>query len=148
MAHLASQVLQWTVNLAGKSSLHSAETASQNITAQRAQSFPTTVCPRQLALTVSETGAFTMQCIQCQCCSTILTLTHEQGGPLCLLALTVNWLGFTLENYRTQCKALVKPLCLDRVCMWRRSVTVIVCFVWIFSCASSDKYNKDYEVCP
>lgn len=62
MAHLASQALHWTVNLAHVSKLPNhlftqLRPANENITARRAPSFPTTVCPRQLALTVSKTGA-------------------------------------------------------------------------------------------
>ena len=87
--------------------------------------------------------------IWCPGGSAIMTLTHERGGPLCahIQALTLNRCMFTLENYRARCEPLVTPVCLNRVCTWRRSLAVIVWSVWIFSFALGDKYNKDYEVC-
>lgn len=90
-----------------------------------------------------------MLCIRCPSGSAIMTLTCEREGPLCvhIQAFTLNWRMFTLENYRIQCEPLVTPVCLNRVCTWRRWLAVIVWSVWIFSFALGDKYNKDYEVC-
>lgn len=83
MAHLASRALHWAVNLAGKSSLHSADSLTKH---------HSTACSDfshdRLSSTVGRDRwrdrctSFTMQCIRCQRCPTILTLTHEQGGPL------------------------------------------------------------------
>lgn len=146
MAHLASRVLHWAVNLAGKSSLHSADSLTKH---------HSTACSDfshdRLSSTVGRDRwrdrctSFTMQCIRVSAAPPYWPwLMSREDLCLHLQALTVDWLVFTLDNYRTQCKPLVPPVCLDRVCMWRRSLTVIVCFVWIFSFTPKDKYNKDY----